>query len=77
MYCISSCTKMSGFVKLLQTCRPIRRSWQFRLSSSSAAAPPTQGVPYTKLTVGVPKEIWNDEKRYLYFFNIIINNIFS
>lgn len=29
---------------------------------SSQNAPP-QGVPYNKLTIGVPKEVWKDERR--------------
>lgn len=54
---------MSGSVRLLHACRPVPRSWQFRLSSSSAAVPPTPGIPYTKLSIGVPKEIWDNERR--------------
>lgn len=54
---------MSGSVRLLQIHKPLQRSWHFRFSSSSATGPPTQGVPYTKLSIGVPKEIWDNERR--------------
>lgn len=31
--------------------------------SRVATAPATQGIPYTKLTIGVPKESWSNERR--------------
>lgn len=54
---------MSGSVRLLCIRKPLQRSWHYRLSSSSATAPPTPGIPYSKLSVGIPKEIWENEKR--------------
>ncbi|CAH2099812.1 unnamed protein product [Euphydryas editha] len=54
---------MCGCVRVLRIGKPLRKSWQQRLFSSSSTPPPVQGVPYTKLSVGVPKEIWQDERR--------------
>ncbi|CAH2237453.1 jg12787 [Pararge aegeria aegeria] len=54
---------MCGCVRVLRIGKPLPKSWQRRLFSSSSAPPPIQGVPYTKLSVGVPKEIWQDERR--------------
>nr|AHK05705.1 nicotinamide nucleotide transhydrogenase protein [Bombyx mori] len=49
---------------MLRAYKQLPRSWQCRLSSSSSATPPsTSGVSYTKLSIGVPKEIWQDERR--------------
>lgn len=33
------------------------------LQKEAAVEKTVQGVPYTKLTIGVPKEIWKDERR--------------
>ncbi|XP_046968369.1 NAD(P) transhydrogenase, mitochondrial-like [Vanessa cardui] len=54
---------MCGCVRVLRIGKPLPKSWQRRLFSSSSTPPPVQGVPYTKLSVGVPKEIWQDERR--------------
>lgn len=56
---------MCGCVRVLRIGKPLRKSWQQRLFSSSSTPPPVQGVPYTKLSVGVPKEIWQDERRFV------------
>ncbi|XP_032530096.2 NAD(P) transhydrogenase, mitochondrial-like [Danaus plexippus] len=53
---------MCGCVRVLRLGSPLKKTWQRRLFSSSSS-PPTQGVPYTKLSVGIPKEIWQDERR--------------
>ncbi|XP_072935916.1 NAD(P) transhydrogenase, mitochondrial [Epargyreus clarus] len=50
-----------GCVRVLSLGKPLPRAWH-RLYSTSTP-PPTQGVPYTKLSVGIPKEIWQDERR--------------
>lgn len=34
------------------------------LQKEAVAEKAVQGKPYTKLTIGVPKELWKDEKRY-------------
>ncbi|XP_052753684.1 NAD(P) transhydrogenase, mitochondrial-like [Galleria mellonella] len=52
---------MCGCLRVLCTYKPAPHIWQCRFSSSSA--PATPGVPYTKLTIGVPKEIWQGERR--------------
>lgn len=55
---------MCGSSRMLRAYKQLPRSWQCRLSSSSSATPPsTSGVSYTKLSIGVPKEIWQDERR--------------
>ncbi|XP_013148388.1 PREDICTED: NAD(P) transhydrogenase, mitochondrial-like [Papilio polytes] len=54
---------MCGCVRVLSIRKPLPRSWHRRLFSSSSTPPPPQGVPYTKLTVGVPKELWQGERR--------------
>ncbi|XP_052737342.1 NAD(P) transhydrogenase, mitochondrial isoform X2 [Bicyclus anynana] len=54
---------MCGCVRVLRIGKPLPKSWQRRLFSTSSTPPPVQGVPYTKLSVGVPKEIWQDERR--------------
>ncbi|XP_045760567.1 NAD(P) transhydrogenase, mitochondrial-like isoform X2 [Maniola jurtina] len=54
---------MCGCVRVLRIGKPLPKAWQRRLFSSSSTPPPVQGVPYTKLSVGVPKEIWQDERR--------------
>lgn len=56
---------MCGCVRVLRIGKPLRKSWQRRLFSSSSTPPPVQGVPYTKLSVGVPKEVWQDERRFV------------
>lgn len=37
-------------------------------SQSGGAKPPVTGIPYSKLTIGVPKESWTNEKRYNIIF---------
>ncbi|XP_045454864.1 NAD(P) transhydrogenase, mitochondrial-like [Melitaea cinxia] len=54
---------MCGCMRVLRIGKPIPKLWQRRLFCSSSTPPPVQGVPYTKLSVGVPKEIWQDERR--------------
>ncbi|KAJ0181250.1 hypothetical protein K1T71_003335 [Dendrolimus kikuchii] len=54
---------MCGCVRILTVCKPRPYPWLNRTFSSSSSAPVTPGVPYTKLTIGVPKEIWRDERR--------------
>lgn len=39
-------------------------SWRLMASQSGSKPAPT-GIPYTKLTVGIPKESWTNEKRYI------------
>ncbi|CAH2068747.1 unnamed protein product, partial [Iphiclides podalirius] len=56
-------TDMCGCVRVLGIRKPLPRSWHRRVFSSSSTPPPPQGVPYTKLSVGVPKEVWQDERR--------------
>ncbi|KAL4715246.1 hypothetical protein ACJJTC_007828 [Scirpophaga incertulas] len=53
---------MSACIRIYHVYRPLPRVLNCRLSSS-AAIPQVAGVPYTKLSVGVPKELWQDEKR--------------
>ncbi|XP_060810547.1 NAD(P) transhydrogenase, mitochondrial [Amyelois transitella] len=54
---------MCGCLRAVRACKPLR-PWHCRLSSSSSTtAPPVPGVPYTKLSIGVPKEIWQNERR--------------
>lgn len=54
---------MCGCVRILRACKTVPRSWHIRYSSSSSVPHPAQGIPYTKLSIGVPKEIWQDERR--------------
>lgn len=39
------------------------RSGQLLQKQQESAAKPVPGIPYNKLSVGVPKEIWKNEKR--------------
>lgn len=34
-----------------------------RLGKDAKAAEPVKGVPYKNLSIGVPKEIWTNERR--------------
>ncbi|XP_063373910.1 NAD(P) transhydrogenase, mitochondrial-like [Cydia amplana] len=54
---------MCGCTRILRACKPLPPSWHLRLYSSSSTPPTVPGVPYKKLTVGIPKEIWNEERR--------------
>ncbi|XP_045489395.1 NAD(P) transhydrogenase, mitochondrial-like [Pieris rapae] len=51
-----------GCLRVLRIGKPIPRLWQRRLFSSSTP-PNVEGIPYTKLSIGVPKEIWENERR--------------
>ncbi|KAG7304472.1 hypothetical protein JYU34_011416 [Plutella xylostella] len=53
---------MCGCTRVLRACKQLPRPWH-RGFSSSAAPPNVPGVPYSKLTIGVPKEIWDSERR--------------
>ncbi|KAI5635359.1 4TM region of pyridine nucleotide transhydrogenase, mitoch domain-containing protein [Phthorimaea operculella] len=59
---------MCGCARLLRASKALPRSWNLRHSSSTSAPPPVQGVPYTKLSIGVPKEIWQDERSWMVFY---------
>lgn len=48
-------------------------TWKRLFSSTSkllekvaTPPPPVKGIPYKNITIGVPKEIWQNEKRYAY-----------
>lgn len=62
---------MCGCTRLLRVYAPFKRHYLRGFSTASSAPPSVPGIPYSKLTVGVPKEIWQEEKRYLkqYFFH--------
>ncbi|XP_041974230.1 NAD(P) transhydrogenase, mitochondrial [Aricia agestis] len=54
---------MCGCATLLRASKPLPKLWHKRLFSSSTSPPGVPGVPYSKLSIGVPKEIWQDERR--------------
>jgi len=41
--------------------RSISKSWPHYKEATKEAE--VKGIPYSKLTIGVPKEIWQNEKR--------------
>lgn len=62
-----------GNIKLLPILQKLRSSRQFSIShlrrnaksskTINAAEEPVKGTPYSKMTIGVPKEIWQNERR--------------
>lgn len=64
---------MCGCIRMLRTYKSLQRTWHIRLSSSSSSAPSTPGIPYTKISIGIPKEIWHDERRLVYDCNFFFN----
>ncbi len=43
--------------------RPLRKD-----AKDAKPAEPIKGIPYKNLSIGVPKEIWTNERRYPRFF---------
>ncbi len=41
--------------------RPLRKD-----AKDAKPAEPIKGIPYKNLSIGVPKEIWSNERRYKY-----------
>lgn len=61
---------MSGSVRGLRTyARPLRKD--------AKPAEPIKGIPYKNLSIGVPKEIWTNERRYQVQKKINNTNAFS
>ncbi|GBP31226.1 NAD(P) transhydrogenase, mitochondrial [Eumeta japonica] len=54
---------MGGCTRILRSHLSLPRPWYRSFSSTASSPTPTPGTPYAKLTIGVPKEIWHDEKR--------------
>lgn len=42
--------------------------------ASKQPSKPIEGIPYNKLTIGVPKESWKNEKRYIKLLYKLKNN---
>lgn len=48
-----------------QVFRQLRKEASQAKTAADAAPPPSPaGIPYSKLSIGVPKEVWKNEKRY-------------
>ena len=48
------------------------RTYARPLRKDAKPAEPIKGIPYKNLSIGVPKEIWTNERRYYTIFSIFL-----
>ena len=70
--CVQSATIQSPLLCSVRGLRTYARP----LRKDAKPAEPIKGIPYKNLTIGVPKEVWTNERRYLMHFYFICSCLF-